>query len=152
MKYDIVPIRSYYRGIERSLTTLDFKGNRKIDLLLEKYFEYISLIEKPFSIENFQCLIDYLLFFRSNHISCEIILYDNTSIEKIGEYEISFLGIDIAYDLCESLIPEILSSQYKPQLNRNGLCENISIAMDVINSSTSTPDKIWKPCWVYTLL
>ena len=73
IKYDIVPIRSHYRGIERSLTTLNFKGNRKIGILLQKYFEYILLIEKPFSTKNLESLVNYLCFF--NQIIFVVKLY-----------------------------------------------------------------------------
>ena len=51
MVYDIVPIKNNYRGMERLLLATDLytkQSRKEYDVLLNKYYDYISIVlQKP---------------------------------------------------------------------------------------------------------
>lgn len=66
MRYDIVPIESCYRGIERSLTTLhlnSYEAKTNFDYVLNQYFDYLKVLEQPCSKKNFCEIMDFYHIF-----------------------------------------------------------------------------------------
>ena len=153
MKYDIVPMNSVYRGIERSFTPLMFtskKAKKCFNYLIEKYFEYISYLELPYCKEVFSKLVHNFHIFIEYEISCELIVYDYLPLSDVYGYNIMLLGLDIVTDLSESLISDNLKTA-QIFLNNNGLYDDINQAKKTI--SLLKQNKVnWQPCWVYKVL
>ena len=149
MRYDVVPIRGYYRGIERSLLATDLfcrnKGNYHD--LLELYYDYLAVMEQAYSETNFERVVSFFRTLVKSGISCEVIVYDHCPQTTAYGYCLEFLGIDIACDLAESLLCGC-DENIKTQLNNWGLCtslSNVEAVMRLLNQGNAQ----WDPCYVY---
>ena len=152
MKYEIAFSSLLYRGIERSLTVSSFDIKNNFNRVLDKYFEYLSILDLPVCKDNFERIIECYHFFLENNVKCEMIVYDNTPFESAYGYKVGFLGIDVVCDMCESLIFESASNEFVKKLtNQNGLCDDIRDVATII-SGTSQQDFVWRPCWVYKVI
>ena len=154
MLYDIVPINKFYRGIERSLlaTHLITQSNKTTNMLLEQYYLYLSDIDESPTLIGLIKLIDFCKALKKNHIDCEIIVYDTSTLANAWSYSLDLLGIDIVNEAWESLISnfELLPLQICQLLNSNGLCQTEKNASMVVSHFNNT-DFEWKFCYVYKL-
>lgn len=155
MKYDIVPIDSIYRGIERTLKASDLytKNTKKeFNFLLNEYFNYLTNIEQPVSKNNLEKIIDYYYVLLEKGIECEIIAYDDHPCSNVYGYQVNLLGIDIIYEMCESLILENIEKKpIQEILNTNGLCDGLS-NIPTIMSKLNINNMDCKLYWVYKLV
>lgn len=152
MRFDIVSITGSYRGIERSISPEIFisEKHRKFKFLLNNYIKYLDYISNTFDRDLLDGIVKCYTVFRENDVRCEIIAYDDKEIYEIEGYEIKFLGIDITYDLAESMIYENKNFPRLELLNENQLFEEQNDAMEIIKL-TSNNDIEWMPCWVYKI-
>ncbi len=153
MRFDIVSLNSSYRGIERSLSPYDFfsKPARKYyDELISCYFEYIELMCNPLNMHVFNELVEYYIKFDKFGVNCEMIVYDSEPLKDAFGRQIELLGIDVVYDMAESLLenPASIDDIIKKQLNRFGLCKQLQDVNAVVQSGDSGTVS-WIPCWVY---
>ncbi len=151
MKYDIVPIKTKYRGMGRLLTTNDFtsaKAKKNYMKLLENYFEYISFTELENDKRMFDKILEYYKILREHDVLCEIIVYDTSPIVNVFDKPIEFLGVDIVRDMSESLLENNAEKLQSALLNENLLCSRVT---DVVNITEMCDhgDVKWEPCWVY---
>lgn len=112
MRYDLVPIKGKYRGMARSLLATDLlnpKSRSKFELLLEEYFEFLEY-SQDMNKQAFEHMVAFCKVLREYNIMCEIIVYDDETLEDVFEHSIEFLGIDMVHDMCESLIEGKLNS------------------------------------------
>ncbi len=153
MKYDIAPIGSTYRGIERSVTTYNFtskKAKKYFNLLIDEYDKFISSLLMPDCFEAFTKLIECYHTFIQHDVPCEIIAFDSSPLSKAYGYDVIFLGIDITIDLAESMI-EYDINNLRESLNSNGLFDNIEQAEKMISMQDQSDYKL-EPCWVYKVI
>lgn len=151
MKYDIVPIKTKYRGMGRLLTTNDFtssKAKKNYIKLLENYFEYISFTELENDKNIFNKILEFYKTLREHDILCEIIVYDTAPIVNEFDKTIEFLGIDIVCDMSESLLENHAEKLKCALLNENLLCSHVTDFENIIKMSVHGDVK-WEPCWVY---
>lgn len=151
MLYDIVPIQSRYRGMERGLTTEDIwtsKAREKYDELLEIYYAYLDCILEESDENILGRLILIYNEFTKYDVLCEIIAYDICPISEIAGCSIEFLGIDIVHDMCESLISGEVRPCIEHLLNKNGLCSAVGDIEKIIPFQDHGNVE-WKPCYVY---
>ena len=149
MRYDVVPVRSNYRGIGRSLLTTDLYNSdkRKYNDLLEKYYGYLAIIEQEYSEANFERIISFFQTLAKSGIECELIVYDHCPLITAYGYHLEFLGIDIVCDMAESLICGC-AENIKMQLNKHGLCTSLSNA-EAVMRLLNQGNVQWVPCYVY---
>lgn len=153
MYYDIVPRKSKYRGIDRVLSVEDLpREKNKFKKLLEDYFSYLDVLEKEeMGVDLFNKLIKFNNIFQENRVDCEIIVFDSSPLTCAYGYELEFLGIDIVYEMMESLLVEIKDDYINSLLNDNGLCKNLNDISSIIPLCNHRNIE-WKPCYVYVLL
>lgn len=163
MRFDIVPLRDAYAGIDRSLTPDDFlTGTTKpyYDALLSVYFEYLDWLCSPdsrlqYDRNDFCRMAEFYKKFRDYRVSCEVIAFGDEPIRHFfdGTFDLKLLGIDIVHDMAESLIhdPSSLPVCARDYLNPNGLCYEIG-DVRMIMEHVRCGDHAWKPCWVYKVL
>lgn len=154
MKIDIVPIKENYRGIGRSLLATDLltkKSKKDFTKLLEMYDAYLMLLEQPESQNVLEKLMDFEKILQQYEILCEIIAYDTKPIDSAYGYSVTWLGIDIVHDCCESLLENMSDKRVQQTLNKNGLCRNTTDISKLL-SLLDTGDVMWKPCYVYRVL
>lgn len=154
MKIDIVPIKENYRGIGRSLFATDLltkKSKKDFAKLLEMYDAYLMLLEQPESQNVLEKLMDFEKILRQYEILCEIIAYDTKPIDSAYGYSVTWLGIDIVHDCCESLLENISDRRVQQILNKNGLYRNTADISKLL-PLLDTGDVMWKPCYVYRVL
>ena len=155
MRFDLVPIRSNYRGIGRSLLGTDLlteKTEKKYKWLLEEYFKYLEIeLFEEVGKKSFDKTIDFYKLLRSYDIMCEIIVYNESSLQEAFGYPIEFLGIDIVHDMCESLIEDSLNPRIEKYINTNGLCRNLEDVKTIIPFQ-DCGNVDWKPCYVYKVI
>ncbi len=151
MMFDVVPIRSSYRGMGRSLTPEDFprKCTRKRwDKLIEDYLDYIEDTLKPESRETFERMLSYCKDMKKQNISCEMIVYDSHPLESAYGYPLEFLGIDIVHEMMESLLEDGAERLPKSLLNEHLLCTDVA-NVPQITMLCDHGGATWLPCWVY---
>lgn len=151
MKYDIVPVQSCYRGIERSLLATDLYTRRtkgEYEFLLEVYYDYLNTIEFEPSVSGFTELIRFCDKLNNRGISCEVIIFDICPVESAFGFELDFLGIDIVHEMAESLLEEFTNHEVQQLLNQNGLCRSESDADRIIPLLDHGCVK-WDLCYVY---
>lgn len=154
MKIDIVPIKENYRGIGRSLLATDLltkKSKKDFAKLLEMYDAYLMLLEQPESQNVLEKLMDFEKILQQYEILCEIIAYDTKPIDSAYGYSVTWLGIDIVHDCCESLLENMSDKRVQQTLNKNGLCRNTTDISKLL-PLLDTGDVMWKPCYVYRVL
>lgn len=154
MKIDIVPIKENYRGIGRSLLATDLltkKSKKDFTKLLEMYDAYLMLLEQPESQNVLEKLMDFEKILQQYEILCEIIAYDTKPIDSAYGYSVTWLGIDIVHDCCESLLENMSDRRVQQMLNKNGLCRNTADISSLL-PLLDTGDVMWKPCYVYQVL
>ena len=154
MKIDIVPIKENYRGIGRSLLATDLltkKSKKDFAKLLEMYDAYLMLLEQPESQNVLEKLMDFEKILWQYEILCEIIAYDTKPIDSAYGYSVTWLGIDIVHDCCESLLENISDRRVQQILNKNGLYRNTADISKLL-PLLDTGDVMWKPCYVYRVL
>lgn len=154
MKIDIVPIKENYRGIGRSLLATDLltkKSKKDFAKLLEMYDAYLMLLEQPESQNVLEKLMDFEKILQQYEILCEIIAYDTKPIDSAYGYSVTWLGIDIVHDCCESLLENISDRRVQQILNKNGLYRNTADISKLL-PLLDTGDVMWKPCYVYRVL
>lgn len=154
MKIDIVPIKENYRGIGRSLLATDLltkKSKKDFTKLLEMYDAYLMLLEQPESQNVLEKLMDFEKILQQYEILCEIIAYDTKPIDSAYGYSVTWLGIDIVHDCCESLLENMSDKRVQQTLNKNGLCRNTTDISKLL-PLLDTGDVMWKPCYVYRVL
>lgn len=154
MKIDIVPIKENYRGIGRSLLATDLltkKSKKDFAKLLEMYDAYLMLLEQPESQNVLEKLMDFEKILQQYEILCEIIAYDTKPIDSAYGYSVTWLGIDIVHDCCESLLENMSDRRVQQTLNKNGLCRNTADISSLL-PLLDTGDVMWKPCYVYRVL
>lgn len=151
MRCDIVPLGQKYRGMGRSLDVTHFKNclpKDSFDDLLEVYFDYID-----YGCEinpMFDKLLAFYKKFRDHGVYCEVIAYATYPIENLHGYTVELLGIDIAHDMCESLIAEDVNPNIQNLLNENGLCQTVEDVETIIPFQDHGTVE-WQPCYVYTV-
>lgn len=152
MIYDIVPLGQGYRGMGRSLTTDHLAPQKKklSNELLELYFAYLDVWLEKCSPSSFACMLELFRSFCEHGIPCELIVYDSVPMENAYGYPIELLGIDIAHDLCESLISGHLNPEIAHLLNENGLCRTVE-AVEKIIPLQDYGNVTWAPCYVYSV-
>lgn len=151
MKYDIVPIRSMYRGMDRVLTPEDFpilKSKQEYEVLSDKYDRYLECYLELDGSDGLKRLVEFYKEIKRYDVNLEIIVYDNFPIKDAYGYCIELLGIDIVHDMCESLISHNLNPQILCLLNENGLCER-EADVDKIIPFQEHGGVMWRPCYVY---
>ncbi len=148
MKFNVVQL-SNYRGIAREIDITCFKmaDKKSLDIVIEKYLNYIDVTLNFQDEELFKYLLDYYRFLKTHNITCEIIAYDNIPIDEAFGYEIEFLGLDVTHDMCESLIEEY-NENIASFTNENGLCYDMCAVKKVISISNNG-NLTWEPCYVY---
>ena len=154
MYYDIALKQQIYRGMERcfQVTSVPNKKRKgKLDELLQLEVDYISLIQENPIREGLMKLIDYYRILKTYEIECEIIVYDNMPLLNAWEFPLEFLGVDITYDMGESLLSDVVSGDVKKYLNENGLCEKADDVIHVI-PLLEHGDVQWEPCYIYKVL
>lgn len=154
MKIDIVPIKENYRGIGRSLLATDLltkKSKKDFTKLLEMYDAYLMLLEQPESQNVLEKLMDFEKILQQYEILCEIIAYDTKPIDSAYGYSVTWLGIDIVHDCCESLLENMSDRRVQQTLNKNGLCRNAADISELL-PLLDVGDVMWKPCYVYRVL
>ena len=160
MKFDIVSLNTFYRGIERSLSADDLlSGNAKAQYnrLANLYFRYLDIMYDSkmvlYDIDTFSIILEYYNTFKSLGVDCEIIAYDDKPIKNAFNYTIEFLGVDVVHDFAESLLEDFnnVNTIVKKQLNSYGLLNN-SDTTDIVLKNSVTGGMKWKPCWVYKVL
>lgn len=154
MKIDIVPIKENYRGIGRSLLATDLltkKSKKDFAKLLEMYDAYLMLLEQPESQNVLEKLMDFEKILQQYEILCEIIAYDTKPIDSAYGYSVTWLGVDIVHDCCESLLENMSDRRVQQTLNKNGLCRNAA-GISKLLPLLDTGDVMWKPCYVYRVL
>lgn len=154
MKIDIVPIKENYRGIGRSLLATDLltkKSKKDFAKLLEMYDAYLMLLEQPESQNVLEKLMDFEKILQQYEILCEIIAYDTKPIDSAYGYSVTWLGIDIVHDCCESLLENMSDRRVQQMLNKNGLCRNTADILKLL-PLLDAGDVMWKPCYVYRVL
>lgn len=153
MWFDIVPIRSSYRGIGRSLTPQDFQSRcakNNMDKLIEEYFGYITNTLEPAGPEVFEYMRSYCRKLQEYGVACEMIVYDLQPLESAYGRPLEFLGIDIVHEMAESLLENEAERLPKAFLNQNLLCackEDVPKIIPLCDCG----DAVWEPCWVYHL-
>lgn len=153
MRYDLVPIKGKYRGMARSLLATDLlnpKSRSKFELLLEEYFEFLEY-SQDMDKQVFEHTVAFYKILKEYNIICEIIAYDDETLEDVFGYSIEFLGIDIVHDMCESLIESGLSQYTKKMINQNGLCRTEADVEEIIPYQDHGGVE-WKPCYVYKVV
>ena len=151
MRFDIVPIHSSYRGIGRSLTPQDFQSNRakaNMDKLIDEYFHHITNTLKPACQEVFEEMGFWCRRLQEYDIACEMIVYDLQPLEHAYGRPLEFLGIDIVYEMAESLLESEAGHLPKGLLNQNLLCSCKEDALKII-PLCDCGDAAWESCWVY---
>lgn len=151
MRYDIVPIRSAYRGIGRCLTVEDFgsvQGKKERESLLDLYFAYIEDTLKPESSQNFSRMRDYCAAFYEAGVRCELIVCDWHPLDNAYGMQLDFLGIDIVHEMAESLLENGCKGAAKSLLNQNLLCCGVD-DIPKVAALCDCGDVAWLPCWVY---
>ena len=151
MVYDIVPIKNNYRGMERLLLATDLytkQSRKEYDVLLNKYYDYISIVLQKPSRDGLIGLIDLCKEFSKYEFNCEVIVYDIVPIVTAFGYTLDFLGIDIVHEMSESLLSECTDYEVKKYLNKNGLC-NSERCLSSIIPLLDHGDVKWDPCYVY---
>ena len=154
LRYDIVPICSFYRGIGRSLTPQELRSERarrNMDDLLEGYFHYIADLLKPVCQETFESALSYCGTLRKYDVACEVIVYDLQPLESAYGRPLTFLGIDIVHEMAESLLENGADTLLKSLLNESLLCDCVSDVPQVIKLCDHGC-VTWWPCWVYRVL
>ena len=160
MKFDIVSLDAFYRGLDRSLNADDLlRNNAKSHYkeLIGYYFRYLDIMYSPekilYNMDTFNLILDYYKTFKSLGVDCEIIVYDDKPLKNAFNYSIEFLGIDVVHDLAESLLEDFndLKTVVKKHLNSHGLLENLD-DMDIVLNNCFTGGMKWEPCWVYKVI
>lgn len=151
MKYDIVPINDCYRGIDRTFLASDLytkQSKRQYDTLLEMYYEYLSIVEQKPTEYGMLGLINLYKELCNCAIECELIVYANNQLQAVFGYNLTFLGVDIVYEMAESLLSDYTSDTVKKYLNENGLCDLETNIYEIIPLLDHGEVK-WEPCYVY---
>lgn len=160
MKFDIVSLNGFYRGIERSLSADDLlSGNAKSQYkrLANLYFRYLDIIYGSkimiYNINTFNLILEYYNTFKSLGVDCEVIVYDDKPIKNAFNYTIELLGVDVVHDFAESLLEDFnnVNTVVKKHLNSYGLLNN-SDSTDVVLKNSVTGGMNWKACWVYKVM
>lgn len=154
MEYELAVMRDKYRGMERSLTALDFytpKTKRDYNTLLQEYSEVIEYELNIMTEELFDRMLLFYQKIKRYGIPCEIIVFDERPITEDLGYPVEFLGLDIVYDMGESLIEDKINPAVLYLLNENGLCRTEEDVEKVIRYQNHGTVE-WKPCYVYKLL
>lgn len=147
MNFDLVPIIDLnYRGVERSLTGLEFASidnSKEFEHILNLYYNYCDW---SFNGQNSLCdLRNYIfpLYFEmlKNNINCEIIAFDEKPIDGFDNVQFEFLGFDILNQNMESYILDTDLKIIKDNLNEMGLLNNLDITNYIIQDILSTIDK-----------
>lgn len=150
MRYDIVPIKSQYRGMDRTLLITDLwnsNSKKHFDELLEKYYLYLENCE----VISKKAFEDVIIFFQEvikYDILCEMIVYDTVPLDTAFGYPVELIGIDIVHDMCESLLSDTVSPQVLYRLNKNGLCRTVNDVGEIIPFLKHGAVE-WNPCYVY---
>lgn len=126
MILNICPIKDAYRGIDRSLDAADLftkKAKNVYEQLLELYYQSVTYtLNTPPSTSIIKKLITICNEFLKYDIKSEVIVCDTIPIISAFNYKVEYLGIDIIYDGCESVIRECEHGGNKHfKLNRNML-------------------------------
>ena len=147
---EIVPIKSNYRGMERVLLATDLllRSTKKSNFLIEKYYDYIDNTLKKMNAEIVFKFFEFSAILESFKIPNEIIVYDNVPLHSFYEFDLEFLGIDIVYEMEDSLIANTDNFKIQKFLNNNGLCQNLEDMQNLL-IATSHIGQEWKPCYVY---
>ena len=150
MRYNLVPVRSTYRGMGRSLLATDLysRNKRKYNELLELYYDYIVFMEQGYSESNFEKLISFFRTLVRSGVVCEIIVYDYCPLITAYGYNLEFLGIDIVCDMAESLLCGCAEYVKRQLLNKHGLCASLSNVEPVMRFLNQGNVR-WEPCYVY---
>lgn len=155
LKYDVVPIRSSYRGIGRSLTGVDVirpvRAKKTMDSMIEGYFAYIADTLEPESRTVFERMCSYCDTLNQAGVRCEVIVYDSQPLESAYGRQLAFLGIDIVHDMAESLLESGPDVCAKSLLNEYQLCSCVSDVPKVIEHCDHG-GAVWLPCWVYRVV
>lgn len=154
MRYDIVPIKQKYRGMDRSLLATDLltlKSKSEFDKLLNTYYTYLECIEENISDTGLKSLIHIYEEFKKFGVPCEIIVFDSIPHKNVFGYQIELLGIDIVHDMCESLLSDDINSCIYHLLNENGLCKTEQDVEKIIPFQ-DCGNVEWSPCYVYELV
>lgn len=154
MRFDVVSIRSTYRGIGRSLTPLDFQSQgdgSKLAELIELYLSYIEEHLKPESQETFEYMLRFCRVLKEHEIPCEVIVYDCRPIEEAYGKTVNFLGIDLVHKMSESLLEDGCWKLPARMLNENMLLTSELDANKVIPLCDNGGCE-WLPCWVYSVV
>ena len=153
MIYDIVPFNSQYRGMGRVLKTTDLytkQSKKEYDYLLDKYFEYLSLIQNNPSTKGMDELIGLYNEFLKYEIKCEVIVYSHTPLKDAFGYDLEFLGIDIVHRMAESLLKECTKREVRDYLNENGLLSSLDHFCSIVLLLEHGNLK-WEPCYIYKI-
>ena len=151
MIYDIVPINNDYKGMDRILLATDLytkQTKREYNLLLNKYYEYLSIVQQRPSKHGIVRLIELCEEFLKYGIKCEVIVYDITPIESVFGFDLDFLGIDIVHRMSESLLCDCGDHGIQKHLNENGLCSSKSQLYSIVPLLDHGNVK-WSPCYIY---
>ena len=135
MILNICPIKDAYRGIDRCLDAryLYTKKTKNVyEELLELYYQSITYtLNTPPNTSIIKKLINTCNKFLKYSIKSEIIAYDTIPLTSAFDYNVEYLGIDIIYDGCESVIRECKPKNNKGlKLNKNMLFENSNDAKE----------------------
>ena len=154
MCFDIVPVRNDYRGVGRSLQATDLytrKARKLYDDLLDRYYEYLSVVGVEPTKERLCRLISLCEIFSQYGVRCEVIVYDTAPVESSFGYALDFLGIDIVHDMSESLLSDYIEVDIQRLLNKHGLCDSEPLVHSVIPLMDHGGVR-WDPCYVYRVL
>ncbi len=154
MRFEIARSQKQYRGFERSLLATDLltkKSKSCYSNLLELYFKYSEIeIQGDYDRKSFEAMLEFYKEIRKYDVPCEIIVYDEFPVVTVFEHPVVFLGVDIAHDMCESLLSDHDDSRVASLLNENGLC-NTEAEINRVASLLDCGNVNWQPCYVYEL-
>lgn len=126
------------------------QSKAKYDFLLNKYYEYLSIVQQCPSKEGLIILIDLCKIFLKYNINCEVIVYDTIPMKNAFGHSLEYLGIDVVHEMSESLLSECVTHKIRKHLNENGLCTSEQYARSIV-PLLDHGNVNWEPCYVYSV-
>ena len=157
MEFNIGSRTSKYRGVENVLLDSDFTKNKKRKKYdLEFYFLYIDAIEVLYKddykeeYDLFNRIVYLNNILKGKGIDCELAVMDVKPIKNVYGYAVDFLGIDIVFDMAESLLENVENEYIRGFLNENGLCPDTKNIDKIIEVSDTGKYEVF-PVYVYSV-
>lgn len=133
---------SEYRGMDREIEVSDFKtikSKKSFNSLIKRWADYTEIYYTSENLKEIYFLSKKLMEkLADNDIECEIILCTKEKGDYFLGEKTLFLGIDVIFDGGESVLKNFTGK--RNILNKNCLCDNTTIAKEVINKYSNNAD------------